>query len=290
MQSGRRHLRTAVGRAGVIIGVVATAALLGAPGAASATAIGVGGSSNCAGPDAWVATWRISVTSASADETWRLDAPVGDAGFRSVAEPAVVERVHGMDEPVAQLDVAITLADAETVLSASASMDRPTVCTSAPAPPVTSGIVDPGDPAGDPVGDSTAASAAVGAALATTAPSDTDGLRSTSAPAPARSTAPVVAPNTSMNVAPNSAPNVAPNSAPNVAPAANELPATGSTTTALVGIALACVTAGGLLVRLAGGPMPALADGAGRRPGRQRRAPSPSPHPRVPDPAQRRQS
>ena len=171
MQGGRRkrNLRMAARRAGVIIGVgvATTVALLGVPGNASATAIGVEGSSDCAGPDAWGTTWRISVTSASADETWRLNAPVGDAGFRSIAEPVVVEQVYAMDERIAQLDVTITLVDAETTLSTSASMDWPTVCTSAPAPPVASGAVDPGDSTGDPTDDQ--------AALTMTAPIDIGG-------------------------------------------------------------------------------------------------------------------
>jgi hypothetical protein len=51
-----------------------------------------------------------------------------------------------------------------------------------------------------------------------------------------------------------------------------------------------CVAVGGLLLRLSGGPMPALAGGTSRRTERQRRATSPSPHPQIPDPAQRRHS
>ncbi len=270
MQGGRRkrNLRMAARRAGAIIGVgvATTVALLGVPGNASATAIGVEGSSDCAGPDAWVATWRISVTSASADETWRLDAPVGDAGFRSVAEPVVVEQVYAMDEPIAQLDVTITLVDAETTLSTSASMDWPTVCTSAPAPPVASGAVDPGDSTGDSTDDQ--------AALTMTAPIDIGG------PDPGTESTPATSARTRS---------IALAVAPSVSPGVNELPATGSTSSILAGIATACVAVGGLLLRLAGGPTPALADGAGRRPGRQRRSTSSSPHPKQSEPALWRQ-
>ncbi len=139
-QKSHKSVRRTASKAGfgVTIGVGIALMFGVASGQVQASAISVGGSSNCAGADAWVATWVVSATGDSPTDTWRLDAPAGYSEFRSVAETIVVEQVQPLDQAVASLDVIATFADSGSSVTATATMERPTACAAAPAPVITS--------------------------------------------------------------------------------------------------------------------------------------------------------
>ena len=215
--------------AGIALGVVG---FLGGQ-AAHAAVISVEGSSNCDGPDAWVATWVIRVSADSADELWRLDV-AGEVGEpRSVAEPTVLEHIHSMDEPIADLDAVATFIVDGSTAAATSTMERPAVCASAPAPVALGETI----PVESPQPDVVAPAAASSEPDAAVEP----------APAAASPAVPVAAAVASASV---------PTSAETATGAsASELPATGSTSGLLVVLALASIVAGAALMRLARGPM-----------------------------------
>ena len=95
-QESHKSVRRTASKAGfgVTIGVGIALMFGMASGQVQAPAISVGGSSNCAGADAWVATWVVSATGDSPTDTWRLDAPAGYSGFRSVAETSWLSRCN----------------------------------------------------------------------------------------------------------------------------------------------------------------------------------------------------
>ena len=232
MKSGRRHqkshksVRRTASRAGFGATVaVAIALMFGmASGQVQASAISVGGSSNCAGADAWVATWVVSATGDSPTDTWRLDAPAGYSEFRSVAETIVVEQVQPLDQAVASLDVIAIFAESGSSVTATATMERPTACAAAPAPVITS----------------------VPAVPALTGSTDVTGvLASADAMGPRAAVS-----NASMAAGP--APASA--QAPSATPTSTELPETGSTSGVLVALAFGFLAAGGMLLRLGRGP------------------------------------
>jgi LPXTG-motif cell wall-anchored protein len=223
---------------GLAVGALGVIGLLGG-GAVQASGLSIDATSNCSGAGAWVATWVVSITSDVPGETWRVESAAGASEPQPVADPIVLEQARSMDEPLANLDAVATLLGSGATVSATATVERPTACMSAPAP--TNAIaetidvaeVDPADHAIE----STRAELASGAQL--TAPS-----------------APAVAP-----VVPTQAPSDVVSGAPDVVSGA-ELPATGSTNGALVAIALACVVAGALLVRLSVRPCLSVLSGA----------------------------
>ena len=117
--------------------VAAGALLLVGANTAQAGDIDVVGSTNCDGPDTWVATWVVSVTADAPDETWRLDSSAGVGEVRPVSEPVVLDQVQTMDQPMAHLDAVATIMESGSTASVAATVERPAACMSAPAPPAT---------------------------------------------------------------------------------------------------------------------------------------------------------
>lgn len=230
--TGWRVGRSLIIGMGIAAGVVS---VLGG-GAVHAAVITVEGASNCDGPESWVASWFVSITSDSPGETWRLDSSAGAGDPRPTADPVVLEQVQSMDEPIAHLDAVATLLESGTTVSATATVERPTACISAPAP--TNAVAAEAPPApGEP--DEVAAGVTIESAEA-------EPTANSAFVAPAAQTVPSLATIAMRTDSVGGAPEHA------------ELPATGSTSGVLVSLAFACVAGGALLLRLGRRSVPVL--------------------------------
>jgi len=85
---------------------------------------------NCAGADAWLATWVIS-SNAGDVGNWQLN----DGAFQPTDSDFVVEETLGMDEASASLAVTVSFQGGPQAVAVTSAVDRPTECISAPPPP-----------------------------------------------------------------------------------------------------------------------------------------------------------
>ena len=85
---------------------------------------------NCAGPDAWSATWVISSNSGDGG-TWQLNG----GAFQSTALDFVVEETYTLDEASASFAATVSFDGGPQGVAVNATADRPTDCISAPPPP-----------------------------------------------------------------------------------------------------------------------------------------------------------
>jgi LPXTG-motif cell wall-anchored protein len=98
--------------------------------ASSVTAPSVSASSNCAGVDAWSATFVVS-SNAGDSGSWQLNA----GAFQSTATHFVIEETHSLSESSAALSATVSFDGGAQGRPVAASVDRPEACISAPPPP-----------------------------------------------------------------------------------------------------------------------------------------------------------